>query len=79
MSDLTAPCGQVEAAKGGIHKGESAGDGKHNLQDTGSASRDCPSCDHLASEVMRLRQDRNEWRVMYIELIALLYALGLRK
>lgn len=39
----------------------------------------CPRCDHLATEVMRLRQDRNDWREMYIELIALLYALGLRK
>lgn len=38
----------------------------------------CPRCDYLATEVMRLREDRNEWRKMYIELIALLYALGLR-
>ena len=36
-------------------------------------------CDYLASEVMRLRDDRNEWLRMYIDLIALLYALGLRK
>ena len=39
----------------------------------------CPRCDHLATEVMRLREDRNEWRAMYIELIALLYDLGLRR
>ena len=39
----------------------------------------CKRCDYLATEVMRLRQDRNEWRRMYIDLIALLYALGLRK
>jgi hypothetical protein len=39
----------------------------------------CPRCDHLATEVMRLREDRNAWRAMYIELIALLYALGLRR
>ena len=38
----------------------------------------CKRCDYLASEVMRLREDRDEWRRMYIELIALLYALGLR-
>ena len=39
----------------------------------------CKRCDYLASEVMRLREDRNEWRRIYIGLIALLYALGLRK
>ena len=39
----------------------------------------CKRCDYLATEVMRLREDRNEWRAMYIDLIALLYALGLRK
>ncbi len=38
----------------------------------------CHRCDDLASEVMRLREDRNEWRRMYIELMALLYALGIR-
>ncbi len=38
----------------------------------------CRHCDYLASEVMRLREDRNEWRRMYIELMALLYALGIR-
>ena len=32
----------------------------------------CRHCDYLASEVMRLREDRNEWRRMYIELMALL-------
>ena len=26
----------------------------------------CPRCDHLASEVMRLRQDRNEWRAVAV-------------
>jgi len=39
----------------------------------------CKRCDYLSSEVMRLRQDRNEWRRIYIGLIELLYALGLRK
>jgi hypothetical protein len=32
MSDLTAPCGHVEAARSGIHKGESASDGIITLQ-----------------------------------------------
>lgn len=75
MSDLTAPCGHVEAAKGGIHRGESAGDGLDNLQDIRNSSIGCPRCDHLASEVMRLREDRNEWRRMYIWLRRLVNAL----
>ena len=39
----------------------------------------CKRCDYLSSEVMRLRQDRYEWRRIYIGLIELLYALGLRE
>lgn len=35
----------------------------------------CPRCDHLATEVMRLREDRNEWRRMYIMLRRLVNAL----
>lgn len=38
----------------------------------------CPDCARLRLKTAELREDRNEWRAMYIELIALLYALGLR-
>ena len=35
----------------------------------------CERCDFLASEVMRLREDRNEWRRMYIDLLRLVHTL----
>ncbi len=42
------------------------------------AARDqvgCPRCDFLATEVMRLREDRNAYRRMYIMLRKLVAAL----